>query len=126
MIGTMNVLSAVGRARVPRLIVPSLTALYGARASHPALLSEETPLTGCPGSRFINDKVEVEKQVRVFRERHPETRVIVLRFAPMFGPNMDNPRRACSPTAWCPRCSGTIRSGRRCTRRTPGARCTRR
>jgi UDP-glucose 4-epimerase len=90
-IGTMNVLSAVGRARVPRLIVPSLTALYGARGSHPALLSEETPLLGCPGSRFINDKVEVEKQVRVFRERHPETRVIVLRFAPMFGPNMDNP-----------------------------------
>ncbi|MET0402973.1 MAG: NAD-dependent epimerase/dehydratase family protein [Cystobacter sp.] len=90
-IGTMNVLSAVGRARVPRLIVPSLTALYGARGSHPALLSEETPLIGCPGSRFITDKVEVEKQVRVFRDRHPETRVIVLRFAPMFGPNMDNP-----------------------------------
>jgi UDP-glucose 4-epimerase len=90
-IGTMSVLSAVGRARVPRLIVPSLTALYGARGQHPALLSEDTPLMGCPGSRFVTDKVEVEKQVREFRERHPETRVIVLRFAPLFGPNMDNP-----------------------------------
>ena len=90
-IGTMNVLSAVGRARVPRLIVPSLTALYGARGEHPALLSEETPLAGCPGSRYITDKVEVEKQVRSFRDRHPETRVIVLRFAPLFGPRMNNP-----------------------------------
>ncbi len=90
-IGTMNVLSAVGRARVPRLIVPSLTALYGARGQNPALLNEETPLQGCPGSRFVTDKVEVEKQVRTFRERHPETRVIVLRFAPLFGPHMNNP-----------------------------------
>jgi UDP-glucose 4-epimerase len=90
-IGTMSVLSAVGRAKVPRLIVPSLTALYGALSHHPAVLGEDTPLSGCPGSRFINDKVEVEKQVRDFREHHPETRVIVLRFAPIFGPHMDNP-----------------------------------
>jgi UDP-glucose 4-epimerase len=90
-IGTMNVLSAVGRTRVPRLIIPSLTALYGARGQHPALLGENTPLAGCPGSRFVTDKVEVEKQVRAFRERHPETRVIVLRFAPLFGPHMNNP-----------------------------------
>jgi UDP-glucose 4-epimerase len=90
-IGTMSVLSAVGRARVPRLIVPSLTALYGALGSHPALLTEDTPLEGCPSSRFISDKIEVEKQVREFRERHPETRIIVLRFAPIFGPQMNNP-----------------------------------
>ncbi|HSP78699.1 MAG TPA: NAD-dependent epimerase/dehydratase family protein, partial [Myxococcaceae bacterium] len=68
-IGTMRVLSAVARARIPRLIVPSHTAVYGARRQHPALLPEETPLSGCPGSRFVSDKVEVEKQVRTFRER---------------------------------------------------------
>ena len=90
-IGTMNVLSAVARARVPRLIVSSLTALYGAHGHGPALLPEQAPLRGCPGSRFISDKVEVEKQVLTFRERHPETRVIVLRFAPLFGPSMNNP-----------------------------------
>lgn len=90
-IGTMNVLSAVARARVPRFIVSSLTALYGAHGHSPALLDERAPLEGCPGSRFITDKVEVERQVRVFRERHPETRVIVLRFAPLFGPRMNNP-----------------------------------
>jgi UDP-glucose 4-epimerase len=89
--GTLNVLAAVGRARIPRLVVPSLTAVYGARGQHPALLREETPLLGCPHSRFVSDKVQVEGQVRTFRERHPDTRVLVLRFAPILGPTVNNP-----------------------------------
>ncbi|WP_224369961.1 SDR family oxidoreductase [Hyalangium versicolor] len=89
--GTINVLAAVGRSRLPRLVVPSLTAVYGARGQHPAVLREETPLLGCPHSRFITDKVHVEGQVRAFRERHPDTRVLVLRFAPVLGPSVDNP-----------------------------------
>jgi UDP-glucose 4-epimerase len=101
--GTINVLAAVGRARLPRLVVPSLTAVYGAKGQHPAVLPEETPLSGCPQSRFVTDKVHVESQVRTFRERHPETRVIVLRFAPILGPTVDNPatrllKRAVVPT----------------------------
>ncbi|QSQ15825.1 SDR family oxidoreductase [Myxococcus landrumensis] len=90
-IGTMNVLTAAGRAHLPRLIVPSLTAVYGARSNNPALLREESPLQGCPLSRFITDKVEVEGQVRAFRERHPEMQVLVLRFAPVLGPTIENP-----------------------------------
>ncbi|HZI12913.1 MAG TPA: NAD-dependent epimerase/dehydratase family protein, partial [Myxococcus sp.] len=58
-IGTMSVLTAAGRARLPRLVVPSLTAVYGARGQHPALLREGAPLQGCPHSRFVSDKVEV-------------------------------------------------------------------
>ncbi|SES80876.1 SDR family oxidoreductase [Stigmatella erecta] len=101
--GTINVLAAAGRVRVPRLVVPSLTAVYGARGQHPALLREEAPLSGCPLSRFVTDKVEVEGQVRAFRERHPATRVLVLRFAPVLGPSVDNPatrmlRRSVVPT----------------------------
>lgn len=90
-IGTMSVLTAVGRARVSRLVVPSITAVYGARGQHPALLRERAPLLGCPHSRFVSDKVEVEGQVRAFRERHPGTRALVLRFAPILGPSVDNP-----------------------------------
>ncbi|RKG59767.1 SDR family oxidoreductase [Corallococcus sp. AB011P] len=90
-IGTMNVLTAVGRARLPRLVVPSLTVTYGARGNNPALLREGSPLFGCPHSRFVNDKVEVEGQVRAFRERNPDTRTLVLRFAPLLGPSLDNP-----------------------------------
>ncbi len=90
-IGTMNVLTAASRARLPRLVVPSITAVYGARGNNPALLREDSPLQGCPGSRFVTDKVEVEGQVRAFRERHPDMRVLVLRFAPLLGPSLDNP-----------------------------------
>jgi UDP-glucose 4-epimerase len=90
-VGTINVLAAVGRARLPRLVVPSLTAVYGAHGQHPALVREEATLMGCPHSRFVSDKVEVEGQVRAFRERHPDTRVLVLRFAPILGPTVDNP-----------------------------------
>ncbi|XXF75004.1 SDR family oxidoreductase [Myxococcaceae bacterium GXIMD 01537] len=102
-IGTMSTLTAVGRAKVPRLVIPSLTAVYGARGQHPALLRESAPLLGCPNSRFVSDKVEVEGQVRAFRERHPDTRVLVLRLAPILGPSMDNPatrmlRHAVVPT----------------------------
>lgn len=90
-VGTINVLAAAGRAKLPRLVVPSLTAVYGARGQHPALLREEAPLVGCPHSRFVSDKVQVESQVRSFRERHPDTRVLVLRFAPVLGPSVNNP-----------------------------------
>ncbi len=90
-IGSMHVLSAVRRASVGRLVIPSMTALYGARPQNPALLTEDAPLLGCPGSRFINDKVEVEHQFAAFRRAHADIDVLVLRFAPIVGPNVDNP-----------------------------------
>ncbi len=89
-IGSMHVLGAVAEAKVPRLVVPSMTALYGARGQAPAQLREDAPLHGCPQSRYINDKVEVEAQVRAFRERHPEVQVVVLRFAPILGARVNN------------------------------------
>jgi UDP-glucose 4-epimerase len=90
-IGSMQVLRACTRAKLPRLIVPSLTALYGARPQHPAYLKEDAPLLGCAGSRFINDKVEVERQIDEFSRSNPETQVVVLRFAPIVGRKVDNP-----------------------------------
>jgi UDP-glucose 4-epimerase len=89
--GTLQILGAVASAVTPRLIVPSLTALYGARPQHPAFIPEATPLEGCPQSRFVQDKVRVEDQLRAFRRSHPATRVIILRFAPVVGPDCDNP-----------------------------------
>lgn len=89
--GTLHVLNAAAAASVRRLIVPSLTALYGAQKQSPALLRESAPLMGCPPSRFISDKVEVERQLKAFREARPEVEVTVLRFAPILGPSVDNP-----------------------------------
>jgi len=89
--GTMRVLSAAAQVGVPRLVLPSLTVVYGAHGQHPAVLGEDAPLKGCPSSRFVSDKVEVERQVEAFRGRFPQTKVFVLRFAPILGPHVNNP-----------------------------------
>jgi UDP-glucose 4-epimerase len=102
-IGTLHVLAAAARAGVKKLVVPSYTLVYGARPENPALLSEDAPLHGSAASRFVSDRVEVEKQVAAFRTSHPEVAVTVLRFAPVLGPSADNPatrffRRPVAPT----------------------------
>jgi UDP-glucose 4-epimerase len=88
--GSMHVLGAAASVGLRRLILPSLTVLYGARAGAPTWHRESHPLLGCPGSRFISDRVEVEEQTAIFAERNPETQVVVLRFAPIVGPSSNN------------------------------------
>jgi UDP-glucose 4-epimerase len=89
--GTMRVLAAAAGVGLPRLVLPSLTLVYGAHGQHAALLGEDAPLRGCPSSRFVTDKVEVERQVETFRARYPRTQVFLLRFAPFVGPHVNNP-----------------------------------
>ena len=45
---------------------------------------------GNPQSPFIEDKISAEAQVRRFRKENPETRVTVLRTAPLLGPTVTN------------------------------------
>lgn len=90
-IGSLHVLAAAAAVKLPRLVVASTTALYGARKDAPAILTERSPLHHGHESRFIHDKVEVEKQLEKFRERTPGTQVVVLRFAPIVGRTVDNP-----------------------------------
>ncbi len=102
-IGTLHVLAAAARAGVKKLVVPSYTLVYGARPENPVLLGEDSPLYGSAASRFVSDRVEVEKQVAAFRHAHPEVEVTVFRFAPVLGPTADNPatrffRRPVAPT----------------------------
>jgi UDP-glucose 4-epimerase len=89
--GTLHLLAASGTVGIPRLIVPSLTALYGARRSVPAAIPESHVLMPVPGIRFVMDRVEVERQLADFSERFPQVEVIVLRFAPIVGPTSNNP-----------------------------------
>lgn len=88
--GTMRILETAERGLVRRVILPSLTAVYGPSPEHPALIREEAPLRGSR-SRMVSDKVEVETLVHRFRARRPQLPVIVLRLAPMVGPGLDNP-----------------------------------
>lgn len=89
--GTLHVLNAVASVGIRKLVVPSYTAVYGAQKNAPALLRESAPLHGCAPSRFVSDKLEVERQVRAFRAAHPDVSITVLRFAPVLGHRVDNP-----------------------------------
>jgi UDP-glucose 4-epimerase len=89
-IGTMHVLNACAEARIRKLVLSSTTLVYGAHPLNPNFLSEEHELRGHPRSRFVNDKVAAERQVRRFRADHPETIATVLRVAPTLGPTIDN------------------------------------
>jgi UDP-glucose 4-epimerase len=89
-IGSMHVLAAAQATGLQRLVLPSWTALYGARPNGPALHLEHHGLHGA-GMRFVTDRVEVEHQARQFSERNPGVHVVVLRFAPIIGAGADNP-----------------------------------
>ncbi len=90
-IGTMHVLNAAAECQVRKLVVWSQTLVYGAHPLNPNFLSEEHELRGeATKSRYVRDKVEVERQVRRFRKENPETVVTVLRTAATLGPTIRN------------------------------------
>lgn len=89
-IGSMHVLAAAQATGMKRLVIPSWTALYGARPNGPAVHLETHPLEGT-GVRFVTDRVEVEKQISAFSTRNPDVHVVVLRFAPIVGAQANNP-----------------------------------
>ena len=89
-IGTLHVLAAAAASNVRRLIVQSTTTIYGAHRKNPNLLTEEHPVRGSPQSRFVNDKVEAERQALRWAREHPDVAVSSLRFAPVVGPTVKN------------------------------------
>ncbi len=89
-IGTLHVLTAAAASKIGRLVVRSSTAIYGAHPKNPGLIREAHRTRGTPRSRFVNDKLEAERQVQRFAADHPEAAVSILRFAPIMGPGVDN------------------------------------
>jgi UDP-glucose 4-epimerase len=90
-IGSMHVLNAVAESNVRKLVVWSQTVVYGAHPANPNFLTEDHELRGGSSkSRFVRDKVEVERQVRRFRGENLDTIVTVLRTAATLGPTIRN------------------------------------
>lgn len=104
-IGSMHILAATQAAGLKRLVIPSLTALYGARANAPALFNEKHALGGT-GVRFITDRVEVEQHIARFAEANPAIQVVVLRFAPVVGASANNPFTRLLRTGFVPTIMG--------------------
>jgi len=75
---------------VRNVIVKSDTAFYGASPRNPSVLTESARPQGTK-TRFTRNIGEMEKFIGETAKRYPDIQVTVLRFAPIFGPSVDNP-----------------------------------
>lgn len=90
-LGALALFGAIERLdTVRRVVVKSDTAFYGASPRNPSVLNESTRPRGTP-SRFQRDLTEMERFIEEAAVRHPDISFTVLRFAPIFGPNVGNP-----------------------------------
>jgi UDP-glucose 4-epimerase len=87
-IGTLNVLAAAAAAGVGHVVLRSFTAVYGARGTHPAYLTEDRPPHPDLSLGWVRDKVEAEQHAASFARRYPAMKFTVLRMAPLFGPGV--------------------------------------
>jgi UDP-glucose 4-epimerase len=89
-IGTYHVLNACSACKIHKVVMWSLTAIYGPSPLNPNFLTEDHRPAGVPGSRFFSDKLEAERLARRFRRENPATVVTVLRTASILGHEVHN------------------------------------
>ena len=90
-IGTTRVLGACTQAGVRKVVLKSSTAVYGARPSNPAFLTEEHSLRGSRRWGTVRDLVEIETFCHSVRHQHPDITLTILRFPSIVGPTADTP-----------------------------------
>lgn len=90
-IGTFHILNAVAEAKINRFVVFSSTFVYGAHPQNPNFIQESFP-TKFQKAHFVRTRIDVENQIKDFTLNYPGTEVVVLRFAPILGPNSTNVR----------------------------------
>jgi UDP-glucose 4-epimerase len=89
-IGTMQLLAACQKSTaVTRLVVKSISAVYGASALHQAVFTERDEPNGVPASGYAKDAGEIEGYIRGFARRREDVDVTVLRFTNIIGPRID-------------------------------------
>jgi UDP-glucose 4-epimerase len=87
-IGTLHVLNACAACKTHKVVLWSLTALYGPSPLNPNYLTEHDRRRGVAGSRFFDDKLEAERLAHRFRNENPSSIVTVLRTAAILGPRV--------------------------------------
>ena len=88
---TKAILEAGRQVGVRQIVLKSSTAVYGAHADNPALLTEDMLLRGSHSYGYTHDWLEVEAMAEAFRDEESETSVAVLRFANIVGSLADTP-----------------------------------
>jgi UDP-glucose 4-epimerase len=86
-IGALHVFAAAGEAKISRIVLGSTTLVYGARGDNPNFLTEEHSLRPDAQDHFVRDFVEAESHARSHVKRLPDSKVAILRFAPLLSPD---------------------------------------
>jgi len=100
--GTTKLLDACADAGVRKVVLRSSTAVYGARPSNPAFLTEDHALRGSKSFGTVRDMIEIEKFCTGFRWQSPGLMLTILRFASIVGPTVDTPMTRFLKNPWAP------------------------
>jgi UDP-glucose 4-epimerase len=90
-VGTGKLLGACATAGVRKVVLKSSTAVYGARPTNSAFLTEEQSLRGSRRCGSIRDLVEIEAFCGGFRRQARPMMLTILRFPSIVGPTADTP-----------------------------------
>jgi len=104
--GTTKLLGACHEAGVRSVVLKSSTAVYGARPTNSAFLSEGHSLRGSRRYGYLRDLVEREKFCNGFCRRVTDMVVTTLRFPSIVGPTADTPMTRFLRTPWTPSMMG--------------------
>lgn len=78
-VGFQKFLEYIAQYDVPKLVVLSGCAVYGARPDNPQFLSEDAPLLGSANWSGLRDLIEVDMLAQSFFWKRPETETVILR-----------------------------------------------
>ncbi len=88
--GTRNVLKAVEKSAIRKVVYTSSIVAYGARPDNDYPLTEESPLRANTDFNYAEHKQEVELLMRRWKDANPDVTLTILRFAIVFGSHVQN------------------------------------
>jgi UDP-glucose 4-epimerase len=100
--GTAKLMGACAAAGVRKVVLKSSMAVYGARATNSAFLSEDQGLRGSQRYGYVRDMVEVESFCSDLRRREPEMLLTILRFPSIVGPTVSTRMTRFLKEPWAP------------------------
>src|ERR1051325_8135559 len=89
-LGTMHLVHALTHlaqaGAAPHVVLGATTLAYGARATNPSFLGEDSPLAAPRDHRFVAEKIGAERQLARLNQREGVA-VTVMRLAPILSPD---------------------------------------
>lgn len=90
-LGTMTLLGAAAEAKVRQVVLRSSYTVYGPLYNNPNYIPEGRRVRLSGKSQFQRDVAEMERYAQDFLKHFGDTRLTILRFAPIIGPGSDSP-----------------------------------